>query len=203
MFKKIEVNIPFSKALNQMPHYAEFMKDIMSKKRKLDEEGVVSLSATCSDVIQKSLPMKMQNPGSFTIPYTIETYEFGRALCNSGASINLMPLSVVKILSLGELTPTTMTLQMADKTMAEPEGIIEDVLIKVGKFIFLVDFIVIDMEEDKEVPLLLGRSFLAIGVALIDVKKEELTLRVGGEKVHFNMNQSLKQPGLTMLIGKM
>ena len=118
MFKKIEVNIPFSKALTQMPHYAEFMKDIMSKKRKLDEEGVVSLSATCSDVIQKSFPMKMRNPCSFTIPCTIETYEFGRALCNSGASINLMPLSVVKILSLGELTPTTMTLQMVDRTMA-------------------------------------------------------------------------------------
>ena len=83
---------------------------------------------------------------------------------------------------------------MANRTMAQPEGIIEDVVIKVGKFIFLVDFVVIDMEEDKQVPLLLGRPFRATGAALIDVKKGELTLRVGEEKVHFNLNQSLKQP---------
>ena len=105
-----------------------------------------------------------------------------------------MPLYVVKILSLGDLTPIAMALQMIDRTMAQPEGIIEDVLIKVGKFIFLVEFMVIDMEEDKQMPLLLGRPFLAIGAALIDVKKGELTLRVRDEKVHFNLNQSLKQP---------
>ena len=172
MLKKIEVNIPFAEALAQMPHYAKFMKDILSKKRKLDEEGVVSLSATCSVVIQKNLLTKMHDPGSFTIPCTIGNFEFGRALCDSGASINLMPLSVVKRLSLGELTPTAMTLQKADRTMAQLEGIIEDVLIKVRKFIFPMDFMVIDMEEDKQVPLLLGRPFLAMGSALVDIKKQ-------------------------------
>ena len=121
----------------------------------------------------------------------------GKALCDSGASINLMPLSIAKRLSLGELTPTTITLQMADITLAHPKGILEDLLIKVGKFIFLVDFVVIDIEEDKQVPLLLGRPFLAIGAALIDVKKGELTLRVGNEAVHFNLNHSLKQPELS------
>ena len=95
----------------------------------------------------------------------------GKTLCDSGASINLMPLSVVKRLSLGELTPTVMTLQMVDRTLAQPECILEDVLIKVGKFIFLVDFVVIDIEKDKQVPLLLGRPFLATGATLIDVKK--------------------------------
>ena len=99
-----------------------------------------------------------------------------------------MPLSVVKRLSLGELTPTAMTLQIADITLAQPEGILENVLIKVGKFIFPVDFVVIDIEEDKQVPPLLGRPFLATGVALIDVKKGEITLRVGDEAVHFNLN---------------
>ena len=121
----------------------------------------------------------MQDPGSFTIPYTIRNHEFGKALCDSSASINLMPLSVVKILSLGELTPPTLSLQMADRSMTQPEGIIEYVLVKVGKFIFPMDFMVIDMEEDKKVPLLLGRPFLATGASLIDVKKEKLTLRVG------------------------
>ena len=110
MFKKIEVNIPFAEALVQMPHYAKFMKDILSKKRKLDEEGVVNLSATCNAVIYKNFPMKMQDPSNFTIPYTLGYYELGKALCDSRASINLMPLSVVKRLSLGELTSTTMTL---------------------------------------------------------------------------------------------
>ena len=96
--------------------------------------------------------------------------------------------SVVKRLSLRELTPTTMTLQMADRSLAEPERVLEDVLIKVGKFIFPVDFVVIDIEEDKQVPLLLGRPFVATRAALIDIKKGELTLRVGDEAVHFNMN---------------
>ena len=164
-----------------MPHYAKFMKDILSKKRKLDEDVMVSLLATCIAIIQKNLPRKMQDPGTFTIPYTIENYEFGRALYDSSESINLMPLFVVKILRLGELAPTIMTLQMADRPMAQPKGILEDVLIKVGKFLFLVDFVVIDIEEDKLVPLLLGRSFLAIGATLIDVKNGELTLKVGNE----------------------
>ena len=178
MFEKIEVNIPFAEALTQIPHYAKFMKDILSKKRKLDEERVVSLSTTCSVVTQKSFPIEMQDPNNFTIPCTIRNYEFGKSLCDSGVSINLMPQSVVKRLSLGELAPTAMTLQMAGITMAHLEGIIEDVLIKVGKFIFPVDFLVIDMEEDKQVSLLLGRPFFATRATLINVKKGDLTLRV-------------------------
>ena len=122
-----------------MPHYAKFMKDILNKKRKFDEDGVVNLSTTCNAVIQKNLPLKMPDPSSFTIPCTIGNYEFGRTLCGSGASVNMMPLFIVKRLSLGQLTSTTMTLQMADRSIAQHEGILEDVLIKVGKFIFPMD----------------------------------------------------------------
>ena len=103
-----------------------------------------------------------------------------------------MPLSVVQRLNLRELTPTAITLQMADRSMAQLEGILEDVLVKVGKFIFPVDFVIMQMEEDTQVPLLLGRPFLATGAALIDVQKGELTLRVGNEAVHFNINRSLE-----------
>ena len=110
MFKKIEINIPFSEALTQMPQYAKFMKYILSKKRKITEEGIVSLTTTCGAVIHKTLPEKRQDPGSFTIPYKIGDVDMGKALCDSRASINLMPLSVAKRLSLGELTPTAMTL---------------------------------------------------------------------------------------------
>ena len=108
-----------------------------------------------------------------------------------------MPLSVAKRLSLGELTPTAMTLQMQDRTLAHPKGILEDVLIKVGTFFFLVDFVVINIEEDKQVPLLLGRPFLTTGATLIDVKKGELTLKVGDEALYFNLNHCLKQPELS------
>ena len=151
MFKKIEINIHFSEALTQMTQYVKFMKDILSKKRKITEEEIVSLTTTCRTVIQKTLPEKMQDPGSFTIPCKIRDADMGKALCDSRASINLMPLSVAQRLSLGELTPTAITLQMANITLAHPGGILEDVLIKVGKFVFLVDFVVINMEEDKQV----------------------------------------------------
>ena len=96
MFKKLKINILFAEALAQMPHYAKFIKDIINNKRKLDEARVVSLSINCSEIIHNNLPLKMQDPGSFTIPCTMGDYEFGRALCDYGASINLMPFSVVK-----------------------------------------------------------------------------------------------------------
>ena len=110
MFKKIEINITFSEALTQMPQYAKFMKDILSKKRKIIEEGIVSLKTTCSAMIQKTLPGKMQDPGSFTIPCKIGDVDMGKALCDYGASINFMPLFVAQRLSLGELTPTAINL---------------------------------------------------------------------------------------------
>ena len=148
VFKKIEINIPFAEALTKMPNYAKFFNYILSRKRNFAEKEVVNLTATCSVMIQKSLPEKLQDPRSFTIPCTIGNFEFKKALCDSGASINLMPLSVVKRLGLRELTPIAMTLKMADRTMAQLEGVLEDVLIKVGKFIFLGDFVIMELEED-------------------------------------------------------
>ena len=138
----------------------------------------------------------MKDHGSFTIPCSLGKYEFKKALCDYGASINLMPLSVVQRLILGELTPTVITLQMAERSMAQPEGVLENVLVKVGKFIFPVDFVIMKMEEDTQVPLMLGSPFLATGAALIDVQKGELTLRVGNEAVHFNLNRSLEHPDI-------
>ena len=110
IFKKIEINIPFVEAIDQMPNYAKFLKEILSKKKKIAEEGIVNLTSTCNAVIQRSLPAKMKDPGSFTIPCSIGKYEFKKALCDSSASLNLMPLSIVHRLSLGELIPTAITL---------------------------------------------------------------------------------------------
>ena len=191
-FQKLEISMPFTEVVTQMPLYAKFLKEILSKKRRFAEEGVVNLTATCSVVRKKNLLEKMKDPGNFTIPCTIGRFEIQKALCDFGASINLMPLSVARRLNLGEITPTTVTLQMADRTMAKPEGVIEDVLVKVGKFVFPVDFIILDIEEDSQVPLLLGRPFLATGAALIDMQKGVLTLRVGEEAADFNLLQGLK-----------
>ena len=103
-----------------------------------------------------------------------------------------MPLSVSKKLSLGELIPTTITLQMADRSMVKPEGVLEDVLVTVGKFAFPVDFIILDMEADSRVPLLLGRPFLATGAALIDMQKGVLTLMIGEEVAAFNLIKGMQ-----------
>ena len=191
-FQKLEISMPFTEVVTQMPLYAKFLKDILSKKRKIEREGIVNLTATCSALMKKELPEKMKDPGSFTIPCMIEGVEIQKALCDSGASINLMPLSVAKQLSLGELIPTTITLQMADRSMVKPEGVLEDVLVTVGKFVFPVDFIVLEMETDSQVPLLLGRPFLATGAALIDMQKGVLTLRVGEEAAAFNLIEGMQ-----------
>ena len=159
MFRKLEINIPFAEVLAQMPHYAKFMKEIINKKRKQDENGIVSLLANYSAIFQKNLPQKMQDPRSFTIPCTIGNREFGKALCDSGASINLMPLSMVKILSLEELTPITLFIQMVDRSMTQPEGILEDVLVKVGKFISSLDFMVIDRRKTSKCHCFLAGHF--------------------------------------------
>lgn len=143
------------------------------------------LTEECSALIQKKLPPKLKDPGSFTVPCTIGECHFDKALCDLGASINLMPLSVYRKLGLGEAKATTVTLQLADRSLTHPRGIIEDVLIKVDKFIFPADFLILDMEEDKNVPLILGRPFLATNRALIDVQKGELNLRLGEEQITF------------------
>ena len=149
MFKKLHINIPFIDALEQMPSFIKFMKDILSKKRRLLDFETVNPNEECSAILQRKLSQKLKDLGSFTIPCTIENAIFERALCDLGASINRMPLSIFIRLGLGEARPTTVTLQLADKSFKHPRGVIEDVLVKVNKFIFPVDLIVLDMEEDK------------------------------------------------------
>ncbi|PIN00904.1 DNA-directed DNA polymerase [Handroanthus impetiginosus] len=169
--EKLHINIPFAEALEQMPSYVKFMKDILSKKRRLGDYEMVTLTEECSTIIQNKLPPKLKNPGSFTIPCTIGTHFSGRALCDLGASINLMPYSIYRTLGLGEAKPTSITLQLADRSLTYPKGVIKDILVKVDKFIFPADFVVLDMEVDIEVPIILGRPFLATGRTLIDVQK--------------------------------
>ncbi|KAI3465183.1 hypothetical protein Pfo_021846 [Paulownia fortunei] len=182
IFKKIHINIPFADALEQMPNYAKFMKDFEA----------VNLTEECSAILQKKLPQKLKDPGNFTIPCTIGGSFFDKALCDLGASINLMPLSIFRKLGIREVKPSTITLQFADRPLTYPRGVVEDVFVKVDEFIFPADFVVLDMEEDQEISLILGRPFLATGHALIDVQCGELTLRVNEDKVMFNIYHALK-----------
>ena len=194
VFKKLHINIPFVDVLEQMPSYVKFMKDILSRKRRLSKFETVNLTEECSSILQRKLPHKLKDPGSFTIPCKIGNSIFERALCDLGASINLISLSIFTRLGLGEARPTTVTLQLANRSLKHPRGVIEDVLVKVDKFIFPVDFIVLDMEEDKEIPIILGRLFIETGRAKIDVQKEELKLGVQEDEVRFSVFNAVRHP---------
>ncbi|XP_062093867.1 uncharacterized protein LOC133799894 [Humulus lupulus] len=159
-----------------------------SAPRQLNFKAATSISPT------NKLPPKMKDPGSFTIPCTIGDSYSGMALCDLGASINLMPMSVFKRLGIGEVRPTTVTLQLADRSLAHPDGKIEHVLVRVDKFIFPADFFVLDYETDIEVPIILGRPFLATGRTLMDVEKGELTMRAQEEQVTFKVFIPIRSP---------
>ncbi|XP_073120506.1 uncharacterized protein [Henckelia pumila] len=156
VFKKFNINIPFADELMQMPSYAKFLKEILSNKKKLEEHAMISLTENCSALVQNKIPPKKKDPGSFYIPCVINDVQFQKALCDLGASINLMPYFVFRKLSLGETKSTRMSLQLVDRSIKYPKWIIEDVLLKVDKFIFPVYFVVLDMEEDLDMPLILG-----------------------------------------------
>ncbi|XP_027368306.1 uncharacterized protein LOC113874268 [Abrus precatorius] len=128
--------------------------------------------------LDRKLPQKLKDPGSFSILCYIGNCTIGKALCDLGASINLMPLAIMNRLRIEEVKPTSITLQLADRSYTYPYGIVKDLLVKIDKFIFLADFVILDMEVDANIPLILGRPFLAIGRALIDVQKGELRLTV-------------------------
>ncbi|XP_027368188.1 uncharacterized protein LOC113874166 [Abrus precatorius] len=187
LFRQLHINLPFVDALAQMPKYAKFLKDLLSNKKKLEELATVTLNEECSAILQNKMPKKLKDPGSFTLPCLIGRLIVDRALADLGASINLMPYSVFKKLGLGEPRPTRMSIQLADRSIKYLRGIIEDVLVKVDKFIFPVDFVILDMDEDTDVPLILGRPFLATARAIIDVKDGKLILRVGDENVTFKI----------------
>ncbi|XP_061356384.1 uncharacterized protein LOC133300814, partial [Gastrolobium bilobum] len=125
-----KINIPFAEALENIPHYAKFMKDLLSKKRKFKDGETVALTEECSALIQKKLPPKLKDPGSFSISIAIGDVEVGKALCDLGASINLMPLSVCKALGINKLKDTNVILHLADRSIKKPEGLVEDVLVK-------------------------------------------------------------------------
>ncbi|XP_074356161.1 uncharacterized protein LOC141695851 [Apium graveolens] len=192
MFREIHISIPFADALAQMPLYAKFMKEVLSNKKKFEEVKIISLNEECSSVIQCTIPPKLKDLGSFSFPCTIGEIGIKKALCDLGASVSLMPHSIYKRLILGEIKKTRISLQLADISIKYPLGVLEDILVKVDIFFIPYDFIMVEMNEDVDIPIILGRPLLATAGTNIDVKARKLTLNVGEEKVDFDLNQAVK-----------
>ncbi|GJV88322.1 reverse transcriptase domain-containing protein [Tanacetum coccineum] len=199
IFKEMSFEISFTDALVLMPKFASTLRTLLGNKEKLTEVARTSnepclartsMNEHCSAVILNKLPRKLGDPGKFLIPCEFPGMDECLALADLGASINLMPFSVWEKLSLPDLTPTCMTLELADRSISKPMGIAKDISVKVGVFHFPADFVVVDFEPDPRVPLILGRCFLKTGRALIDVHKGELTLRIGSEAITYNLDQT-------------
>jgi hypothetical protein len=193
MFKQVKINIPLLDAIQQVPAYTKFLKDLCTQKRKSRNHipKKVLLTEHVSSLIQHNTPPKFKDPGAPTISCIIGQKEIDKALLDLGAGVNLLPYSVYQQLGLGELKPTTVILQLADRSIKKPRGIIEDVIIKGDKFFFPVDFIVQDTEPvphpEKLIPVILGRPFLATTNACINCRTGVMEISFGNMKVRLNI----------------
>ncbi|GJS24380.1 reverse transcriptase domain-containing protein [Tanacetum coccineum] len=187
IFRNLHFELSFADALIHMPKFAPMFKKMLNNKDKLIELTKTPLNENCSAVVLKKLPEKLGDPGRFLIPCDFSEFDSYLALADLGASINLMPLSIWKKLQLSGLTETKMVLELADRTISKPTGVAENVFVRVGKFYFPADFVVLDyfpadfvvldFIADPRVPLILGRPFLRMAHALIDVYEGEIILR--------------------------
>ncbi|RYQ90818.1 hypothetical protein Ahy_B09g096805 [Arachis hypogaea] len=170
-----------------MPAYIKYMKELLPRKSSLKGGQTIVMNKGCSALIQPQLPTKRKYPGSFHVPCAIGETMFDRALCDLRASINLMPLALVKRLQINEILPMDVVIRLANKTQKQATGVVENVLLKVGKYFFPTDFVILDMEESHNHPIILGRPFLATARAIIDVERGELILRIHDEQLSFNV----------------
>ena len=198
VFKQVRINIPFLDAIQQVPSYAKFLKDLCTVKRKTNIPKTECLTEQVSSIIQMKTPIKYKDPGCPTISCVIGDHVIDRALLDLGASVNLLPYAVYAQLGLGELKPTPVRLQLADRSVKIPRGTIEDVLIKVDKFYFPVDFIVIDTQPvenvNAQIPVILGRPFLATSNAIINCRNGVMKLSFGNMTVELNVFSVCQQP---------
>ncbi|XP_050876705.1 uncharacterized protein LOC127080429 [Lathyrus oleraceus] len=153
-----------------MPSYAKFLKETLSNKKKLEDDETVALTAECSAIIQNNMRMKLKDPGSFFIPYVIGKFVTDKALCDLGASVSPIPLSICEKLNLGDLIPTRLSLQLTDHSVKYLVGMLENILVRIGQFYIPTYFIVMDIKEDSNIPTILDRPFLSTVGAIIDVK---------------------------------
>nr|GFA49020.1 reverse transcriptase domain-containing protein [Tanacetum cinerariifolium] len=192
MSKFVSSNTASSSGLETLPGVTMNLKALIGNREKLNEMARTPMNEHCLAVILNKLPRKLGDPEKFLIPCEFPRMDECLALADLGARINLMPFSVWEALSLPELTPTFMTLELVDQSVSKPIGIAKDVSFKVGVFQFPADFVVVDFEPDPRAPLILERCFLKIGRALIDAHKGELTLRIRKEAITYNLDQTVR-----------
>ena len=187
----MKVNIPLLDLIKQVPAYAKILKDLCTIKKGLGIEKKAFLTEHVSAIIQSKYPVKYKDPGTPTISVNIGGNCIDKSLLYLGASVNLMPYSVYKQLGLGELKPTNITLSLADRSVKIPKGIVEDVLVKIDKFYYPVDFVVLDTEpianEPNHVPIILGRPFLATANAIINCRNGVMQLTFGNMTLELNI----------------
>ncbi|KAK4389706.1 Retrovirus-related Pol polyprotein from transposon.6 [Sesamum angolense] len=196
-FRKVEVNTPLLDAIKQIPRYARFLKELCTSKGKLKGNKRVSMGENVSAILQRKLPPKCKDPGTFTIPCKIGLIGIKRAMCDLGASINVMPLSIFESLHVGPLKETGVVIQLPDRSVVYPEGVLEDVLVQVNELVFPADFYVLDMREDNSPSstyILLGRLFLKTARTKIDVHSGTLSMEFDGEIIKFNIYDSMRYP---------
>ena len=181
ILKKICINIPFAEALSRMPLYAKFLKEIFSKKKTVEHNETIALTRESSAIIKKPTP-KLRDPGSFAIPCVIGSETIDKALCD-----------------LGELKPSEMILKLADRATIQIVGFVEDIPIKIEGIYIPADFVVVDIPEDKDVPIILGRPFLATSGAIVDVKNGRIVFQVSDEMVGYELENVMKGPDLYSL----
>ncbi|GJV07864.1 DNA-directed DNA polymerase [Tanacetum coccineum] len=177
-----------------MPKYAKFLKGLLTNKARLEEACTITMNERRLAMLLNKLPSKEKDTGSFTIPCDIGQLHINNVLADLGASISLMPYTMYEKLGLGEPKATRMSLELADRSIQYLRGIINNVLIKVDKFVLPIDFVILDMPEDSRVSIILGRPFLATARAMIDLFNKKITLRVGDDEVIFDVDQSIKRP---------
>nr|GEW40591.1 reverse transcriptase domain-containing protein [Tanacetum cinerariifolium] len=178
MIRAIRINVHLVDVLARMPNYGKFLKEIISNKHKIEQISAAFLSDESSAMIQNNVPPKLGDPGSFLIPCNFNRTFSCNALVDLCASINLMLYSLYAKLSLETLKPTKISVRLADRSFQYPIGIAENMLVKVGKFTFLADFVILEMEEDSKVPLILGRPFLHTADVVIHVNQNNSTLDI-------------------------
>ena len=194
ILRRIYASSPFLEVLKSAPAQWKFLRELLSKTGASREASIASIGGSCSALLQRRSPSKLQDPGSFSIPCCIGDVQIERALCDLGASVSIMPLSLCKKLRLWDPTPTSITIQLADCSIRRPVGTLEDVPVQVGNFLVPCDFIVLDMDDSFPPPFILGRPFLATARAVIDVQTGTMSFTVCGERVDFHFSPPIPSP---------
>ncbi|WZZ68238.1 hypothetical protein YC2023_079608 [Brassica napus] len=192
---EVQLTMPIIDAFMLVPQYSKFLKDAVEQKKK-EMEGMVILTHECSAIIQRmTVPRKLEDPGSFTLPCAIGPLTFEKCLCDLGASVSLMPLSIAKKLGFTQYKKCKISLVLADRSVKLPIGILEDLPVKIGNCEVPTDFVVLEMDEEPRDPLIFGRPFLATAGAMVNVRDGTIDLHLGKDHIlHFDIKEMMKKP---------